>query len=162
VFKVSVPVKQDPGDELDDKDHNNFSRDFQELVDDYARGYDVWCSAQSDVDKKFALLKEKQAKFDPLVELFPKNLMTPVNVEYMKKIVRRARQNRHKREKTAALKSETSTKDDDDDDDNSEKEDVEEKGKEEEKAPEPQKRVVEIPTMGSVFPTVRWDEANFQ
>lgn len=165
VFKVSVPVKHDPEDESDDKDHNTFSRELQELVDDYARVYDNWCSAQAEVDKKFALFKEKQAKFDPLVELFPKNLMTPVTVEYMKKIVRRARQNRHKRLKTASLKSETTSKDGEEvDGDESEKEEMEEEEEqedEEESPAEPQKRIVEIPTMGSEFPTLRWKEADF-
>lgn len=111
-FKVSVPVKQKTEEEdLGEKDHNKFSRDFQEAVDDYARAYDEWCRKQHAVDKKFALLKEKQAKFDPIVAIFPKDLMTPVTVEYMKKIIRRARQNKHKRLKMQASKQD-SPKDD--------------------------------------------------
>ena len=35
---------------------------------------------------------------------FPKNLMTPVTSEYLKKLLRRARQNRNKRKKTAAFR----------------------------------------------------------
>jgi hypothetical protein len=154
-FKVSVPIKHDPAEDEDGKDHNNLSRDFQELLDDYARAYDSWCTAQSAVVKNFALLKEKQAKYDSLIELFPKNLLTPVTVEYMKKIVRRARQNRHKRRKTAELKPEDEVKDDDEEaGEESEKE-------EEEKEPEPNKRIVEIPTMGSVFPKMQWKESDF-
>ena len=36
-----------------------------------------------------------------MIKLFPKDLLTPVDVEYMTKISRRARQNRKKRQKTA-------------------------------------------------------------
>lgn len=38
------------------------------------------------------------------MKLFPKNLMTPIDEEYMKKLVRRARQNKSKRSKTAAVR----------------------------------------------------------
>jgi hypothetical protein len=47
------------------------------------------------------LFKEKRAKWDSVIKLFPKDLLTPVDVEYMTKISRRARQNRKKRQKTA-------------------------------------------------------------
>ncbi len=166
-FKVSVPVKNDPAEaEAEDKDHNTFSREFQELMDDYARAHDDWCGAQAAVDKNFALFKEKQAKFDPVVELFPLNLLTPVTVEYMKKIVRRARQNRHKRKKNAAMKGDASTKGEDDDDgvDESDKEEAgeqQEEDMEEESVPEQQKRIVEIPTLGSEFPKIKFSEADF-
>lgn len=168
-FKVSVPVKQDPADaDGDDKDHNTFSREFQESMDDYARAHDDWCSAQAAVDKNFALFKEKQAKFDPVVALFPTNLMTPVTVEYMKKIIRRARQNRHKRKKNAALKGDSSTKGEDDDEEGIDESDKEETGEQNDEdqedeigAPEVKKRIVEIPTMGSKFPKVKFSEADF-
>lgn len=169
-FKVSVPVKHDPAEgDGEEKDHNTFSREFQELVDDYARAHDDWCGAQAAVDKNFALLKEKQAKFDPLIALFPTNLLTPVTIEYMKKVVRRARQNRHKRKKNAAMKGDASTKDDDDED-GGEESDREEAGgnqddaddhNDDESAAEPQKRIVEIPTMGSLFPKIKFSEADF-
>lgn len=152
-----MPIKHDPAEDDEEKDHNNFSRDFQELIDDYARAYDNWCSAQSLVVKNFALLKEKQAKYDALIEHFPKNLLTPVTAEYMKKIVRRARQNRHKRKKTAELKPEE--KDEEDSGEESEKEEVEEE--EEQSSPKPKKRIVEIPTLGSVFPKMKWKESDF-
>lgn len=173
-FKVSVPVKPDPVEaDGEEKDHNTFSREFQELLDDYARAHDDWCGAQAAVDKNFALLKEKQAKYDPLVALFPTNLLTPVTVEYMKKVVRRARQNRHKRKKNAAMKGDSSTKDDEDDDgaEDSDREDAggnqddgtTNNNDDDESTTEqqPQKRIVEIPTMGSKFPKIKFSEADF-
>lgn len=171
-FKVTVPVKPTVADgSLEDKDHNTFSREFQEGIDDYARAYDSWCSAQSEVDKGFALFKEKQAKFDPIVAKFPTNLMTPVTVEYVKKLMRRARQNKHKRKKTAELRgSAMSTGSGDfmnddgttgDGGDDSEKEGEETSDSPEPPASPPRQRVIDIPTMGTVFPTVRWSEDDF-
>ena len=107
-FRVTVPVKQPPPDaDSDGTDHNKFSRDFQELLDDYARAYDEWCSRQAEIDKKFSVFKEKQYKFERLAKEFPPNLLTPVDANYLKKIVRRARQNKHKRIKTAAAKQQS-------------------------------------------------------
>lgn len=165
---MSVPVKQDPAEvDGEEKDHNTFSREFQELLDDYARAHDDWCGAQAAVDKTFALFKEKQAKYDPLVELFPLNLLTPVTVEYMKKVVRRARQNRHKRKKNAAMKGDASTKDEDDDEggEESDREDAgenqDDNDDEESTVETTQKRMVEIPTLGSQFPKIKFSEADF-
>jgi hypothetical protein len=161
-FKVSVPVKQPPADEEDDsKDHNKFPREFQELVEEYARAYDDWCSAQNEVEDKYALYKEKQKKFDALTEMFPKSLLTPVDANYMKKIVRRARQNKHKRSKTLAAKgsdekASSEPEDNDDDDD-----DEEEEEEEEEKPKQPKSRKVDIPTKGTEFPTLKLNVADF-
>jgi hypothetical protein len=116
-FKVTVPVKQPPPDaDKDGVDHNKFSRIFQETLDDYARSFEDWCEAQSRADKKFAIHKEKQHKFDRVLKEFPTQLVTAVDDNYMKKIVRRARQNRHKRSKTAAAKKTTDDGDGDGDD----------------------------------------------
>jgi hypothetical protein len=161
---VTVPVKQPPPDaDKDGADHNKFSRTFQELLDDYARGYDDWCMAQSVVDKKFALYKEKQQKFDRLIKEFPPSLVTPVDQNYLKKIVRRARQNRHKRIKTAAAKKEleddTPTKIKDEPMSDQESKDDQEDEEEDEK---PEGRVVDIPTTGSDFPSLKWDDEDFE
>lgn len=85
-------------------DNNKFTREFQELVAHFATKYDEMCSAeaelhQADPDKKgkFPLKAKKIAKFDELSKEFPPNLLTPVDAAYMKKITRRARQNKKKR-----------------------------------------------------------------
>lgn len=102
-FKVTVPVQED----LDETaDYNKLSREFYDAVDDYARAYDDWCDAhgawrKAVGDADWAPHLEKRKKFDALMKQFPNDLKTPVDKDYMKKILRRARQNRSKREQTA-------------------------------------------------------------
>ncbi len=100
-FRASVPLPKDQIEEAAETDSNKFSRVFQELADDYARAYDNWCNIHAETDKSFSLLKEKRVKWDNVIKLFPKDLLTPIDAEYMSKITRRARQNRKKRQKTA-------------------------------------------------------------
>lgn len=76
-------------------------------VDDYARAYDVYCDAEGVVrskegDSDFVPHFEKRKKFDKLLEEFPKGLKTPVDGAYIRKLLRRARQNRTKRVQTEA------------------------------------------------------------
>lgn len=102
-FKVTVPVADTGGD--DDTDYNKFSREFYDSLDDYARAYDDWIDNEQDVhkasgDKEYVGHFEKRKKFDTLLENFPKDLKTLVDKAYLQKILRRARQNKHKREKT--------------------------------------------------------------
>lgn len=51
--------------------------------------------------EKFQLHHERMNKFDRLIKVFPDDLVTPVDGTYLRKVVRRARQNKHKRSKTA-------------------------------------------------------------
>jgi hypothetical protein len=100
-FKVTVPVAVAPDDEEEMKDHNKFSREFYDTLDSYSRAYDDWCDAEQDArraagDKEYAAHVEKRGKFDYLVEEFPKDLKTEIDKTYLQKILRRARQNRHK------------------------------------------------------------------
>jgi hypothetical protein len=155
-FKVTVPVKQQAADDedKDGTDHNKFPRELQELLDDFARAYDDWCQLQSEIDKAFAIYKEKQLKFDRLEKEFPTPLMTPVDSNYLKKIVRRARQNKHKRSKTAALKQKP-------DGDTAKDEEADPESEEEEKEEEPDGRTVNIPTMGKKFPSLKYNSLDF-
>ena len=50
---------------------------------------------------KFPLKNKKVSKFEEVIKAFPTNLVTPVDEDYMKKIVRRARQNRKKRKEAS-------------------------------------------------------------
>ena len=150
---MSVPVKQPSDDGANDGvDNNKFSREFQETLDDYARAYDDWCTAQSVVDDKFSVYKQKQHKFDKLAKEFPSELMTPVDVNYLKKIVRRARQNRHKRIKTAA-KHQPDVKEEAESDDEEEEEEEEEVKQE--------YRKVHIPALGTEYPTMKYEKEKF-
>jgi hypothetical protein len=108
-FKVTVPVpKMAPGDEDEGTDHNKFPRDLQDELDMYAREYDDYCKHEGELrhakNEEYPIHLEKRKKYDQLVKEFPKNLMTKIDQEYMKKLVRRARQNKSKRSKTATLR----------------------------------------------------------
>lgn len=102
-FKVTVPVAQ-PDEGVD---HNRLTRETYDALDDYARAYDDWCDSESDYrkaigDKEFSAHFEKRKKFDEIVKDMPQDLKTPLDKVYLQKILRRARQNRHKREMNLA------------------------------------------------------------
>jgi hypothetical protein len=168
-FKVSVPVKESEEDEDDDKDHNKFSREFQELVCDYGAAYDDWCQAQRKADPKFPLAKTKDEKFDKIIDEFPNNLVTSIDREYMKKIMRRARQNKKKRARreAAAVKNEISneTKVKEEKQEESEVDEEEENdddaGSVPSKAKASKGRKVNLPTMGTEFDIVTFDAEDF-
>eukprot|EP00934_Nitzschia_sp_Nitz4_P004285 Nitzschia sp. Nitz4//scaffold33_size148984//5131//8657//NITZ4_002909-RA/size148984-augustus-gene-0.251-mRNA-1//1//CDS//3329548370//4275//frame0 len=160
-FKVTVPVKPPSKEELENTDHNKFPREFQNNLADYAQVYDRWCAAQAALDKSFALGKEKQSKFDTLIAKFPKNLLTPVDSEYVKKLLRRARQNIHKRKLAAeTAKVGESGNDGDTIGGESDKASVV-SGKKQSAEAAKKGEVVDIPTPGNSFPTVQWKEDDF-
>jgi len=106
-FVVSVPV---PVKANTDIDNNKWPRLAQDLLDEFSHAYDDWCHAEAawrEMDPssgvKFQLHRERMNKFDTLLPFFPKDLITPVDPGYLRKVVRRARQNKHKRSKTAHL-----------------------------------------------------------
>ncbi|CAB9517626.1 expressed unknown protein [Seminavis robusta] len=111
-FKVTVPVpKTAIGDDDEGVDHNKFPRELQDQLDMYAREYDDFCKHEGEYrhakNEEYPIHLEKRKKYDQVVKEFPKNLMTTIDPEYMKKLVRRARQNKSKRSKTAAVRRNT-------------------------------------------------------
>jgi len=174
---VTVPVKHRPGDTDNEKDRNKLPRDLQEALDVFGKAYDEWCTAQSKVDSSFETFKEKQAKFDKLAKLFPKDLITPIDSHYLKQVVRRARQNKYKRSKTAAAaaarnekgannnnnkeeenKQPPAAKDAEEEEEESAKEESED---EEELPPQKQYRVVDIPTTGLQYSNRTFSTSDF-
>jgi hypothetical protein len=159
---VTVPVKQTDGDS--DIDNNKIPRELQDLLDEFARVYDEWCTAQSKVDTSFETFKEKQGKYDKVAKEFPTNLVTLVTGDYLKQVVRRCRQNKYKRGKTAAAKQQPSPppavkhEEEEEEEEESDEEEDEEEQEEEHK---PRERIVHIPAMGRVFPTKIWDTNDF-
>ncbi|KAL3912072.1 MAG: hypothetical protein SGILL_007028 [Bacillariaceae sp.] len=143
-FKVSVPVKYSQEDE--EKDHNKFSREFKDFLDDYAKGYDEWIQARHDVNPDVNAWKEKQNKFEKLATEFPKNLMTKVDNAYLKIILRKGRQSKYKRKPKAETEAKVKV------------EKAEETAEEEEK---PQTRTIDIPGMGKQFEKIEWKESDF-
>ena len=174
-FKVTVPVPKNADEAKDGVDHNKFPREFQDELDIYAKEYDDYCRHEgefrhaNDGDKStFAIHLEKRKKFDKMVELFPKNLMTPIDVAYMKKLVRRARQNKSKRTKTAANRRQsgdtapqTESGEEDNDDTNAADSDEEASAAPEEPKSAPTHSTLEIPQRGVVFPEVQYDRQVF-
>jgi hypothetical protein len=156
-FKVTVPVKLPEEDE--GKDRNKFPREFQDLLDDFARAYDDWLEAKNALDPDFNVWKERQNKFDKFVDEFPSNLVTPVDSAYLKQALRRFRQNKAKRDKTKAasaaklkeikleFKRETT------------EEEMQMDATEEVLAPKT--RTVHIPGLGKEYPTKLWMENDF-
>jgi hypothetical protein len=149
-FKVTVPVKN-PVD-TDGKDRNKLPREFQDFLDTYARAYDDWCVAKSALDPEFNTWKEKQFKFDKMAKEFPSNLMTPIDPPYLKHVMRRSRQNQYKKKYAAAAAAAPKAEGKDDDE-------ADVSDEEEEEAPE--SRIVELPGLGKVFPTIPYKESDF-
>lgn len=173
---MTVPVKQPDGDS--DIDNNKIPRELQDVLDDYARAYDEWCTAQSKVDTSFETFKEKQGKYDKVAKEFPTNLVTLVTGDYLKQVVRRCRQNKYKRGKTAAarqqprstpvVKEEKTVNSEEEDGEEEEEEEEgeanggdEEEEEEEDREDKPRERIVHIPAMGRVFPSRVWDTQDF-
>lgn len=143
-FKVTVPVADLAAD--DETDYNKFSREFYDTLDDYARAYDNWCDAEQDFrkasgDKEFAGHLEKRKKFDVLISEFPEDLKTVVDKPYIQKILRRARQNKHKRERTMAKQAARANGEESDSDDESDEEEEKEEVKPKVKQPVAEKKL---------------------
>ena len=147
-----MPVK--PPDK-DGEDKNKLPRAFQDLLDEYARAYDNWCQAHAEVEQSFSAFKEKQQKYDRLVKEFPSNLVTPIDADYLKKILRRARQNKHKRSRTAATKVVKG------DENIKPKEEAASDQDEEEEALTPKGREIHMPTKGMDYQSLHLIEEDF-
>jgi hypothetical protein len=185
-FKVTVPVpKPAPGDEDEGTDHNKFPRDLQDELDMYAREYDDFCKHEGEFrhakNEEYPIHLEKRKKYDQLVKEFPKNLMTKIDQEYMKKLVRRARQNKSKRCKTAILRrssgdpAEASPPGKPDDvssttpqppritaSDQEQAETAENSEEEDERPPSPPAhRTIDVPERGVVFPSRKFRMKDF-
>lgn len=102
-FYVQIPGPENaPEASSSSADYNKIPRESYDNIDDYARAYDDWADAEGAYrkaikDKDYSAHKQKRNKFDDLVLEFPQDLQTPVDKAYLQRIIRRARQNRHKR-----------------------------------------------------------------
>ena len=79
-------------------------------MESFARVYDEWCDTEGEYrsyigDAEYSSHFEKRKKFDVLVPLFPnRELKFPIDKDFLQKILRRARQNKNKRDKVVATK----------------------------------------------------------
>ncbi|KAL3766210.1 hypothetical protein ACHAW5_002556 [Stephanodiscus triporus] len=86
---------------------NNFSREFRVALHSYSCAYDDWCDAEGKYNetlpavkrKQFKPVMEKLKKFDEMLGEFPKNLATPIDVSYLRTMVRMERSRRQRSEK---------------------------------------------------------------
>jgi len=103
-FIVSLPV---PKSIVTDLEENNFSKRTREALYDYSKAFDQWAEADWKVKgvlgetKDLTLHKEKMKKFDELVKFFPEDLLIPVDIPFLRKVVRRVTQNMKKRRENA-------------------------------------------------------------
>mmetsp|Transcript_43589 Transcript_43589/g.74420 ORF Transcript_43589/g.74420 Transcript_43589/m.74420 type:complete len:239 (+) Transcript_43589:933-1649(+) len=103
-FVVSVPAPKVKEAEIKE---NNFPKEFKEALHHYSCAYDDWCVAEGELNdslpakkrKQFKTNAEKLKKFDEMIKEFPKNLATPIDVSYLRKVVRQERSNKSRREK---------------------------------------------------------------
>mmetsp|Transcript_11560 Transcript_11560/g.21859 ORF Transcript_11560/g.21859 Transcript_11560/m.21859 type:complete len:238 (+) Transcript_11560:817-1530(+) len=103
-FVVSVPGPKVTAPDLRE---NNFAKEFKEALYIFAGVFDDWCVAEGEYNQSLSTIKrkpfkanvEKLKKFDGLVNEFPKNLATPVDISYLRKIVRQERSNKSRRDK---------------------------------------------------------------
>lgn len=171
-FKVSVPmpkISKAPGNA-----QNKFAKDVTETLDEYSKAYDEWCLAEAKHRalkpkkeggkiKHFKAGVERLKKYDEMLDEFPKNLLVPIDAVFIRKLVRRNRQNANKRMKAlavaATMEAATATA-------------LMEKASAEKLStdlPPAKKQRVESATMslavpgkGSVFPPVSFKEADFE
>mmetsp|Transcript_3944 Transcript_3944/g.5143 ORF Transcript_3944/g.5143 Transcript_3944/m.5143 type:complete len:701 (+) Transcript_3944:204-2306(+) len=101
-FKVSVPMPAIKSTNAE----NKFSKECITVLDEYSTVFDEWCQAEAKyrdmlpTKKKgteFKVGTERLKKYDQMIEEFPNNLQTPIDAPFLRKVVRRKRQNENKK-----------------------------------------------------------------
>ena len=178
-FKVSVPIAPNAEeDENDNTDHNRWSREFYDCFGEYCNLYDEWVELVAIVKQEqdvtdYVVYFEKRNKFDELIKDVPQDLKTPLDKSYFQKLLRRSRQNRHKRERTLKRQEEKAKELLNDQSDGDQEDKVESKpassetpekkqGDDEEadQSDEPPSRKVTVPHLSTVFPIVKFNPDN--
>ena len=148
-FVVSVPVPQTD----DGVDRNKFGRQLQEALSSFSQTYDEWCTAQAiykeSINEKFHAHHERMNKFNELMKVFPKDLMTIVDGPYLRKIVRRARQAAAKRANKEGVIPERI-------------ESAVEQEQEEEEQTNPKQYTIVVPGKGKYFKQIRINLDHFE
>lgn len=181
-FKVSVPVASNADeDENDNTDHNKWSREFYDCFGEYCNLYDEWVELVAIVKQEqeitdYVVYFEKRNKFDELIKDVPQDLKTPLDKSYFQKLLRRSRQNRHKRERTLKRQEEKAKEllhdqsDGDQEDQGDSKpatassESPEKKAVEDDDAEhneDPPSRTVSVPHLSTAFPTIKFNPADW-
>ena len=101
----------------------------------------------------FRAAVERLKKFDELLKEFPKDLAHPIDASYLRKVVRRARQNSSKRRKVAMEKKPTIPTDEP-------KKKKRKKSHHDSNAPD-SKITLNVPVRGQIFPPISFNKADF-
>ena len=162
-FRVTVPVP--PAKEGGEVDHNKWTREFYMALSDYAYHYDDWMDAKTErmaaMGQEFPGHFEKRKKFDRMITEFPKDLKTPIDKAYLQKILRRARQNKHKREKTAKIKQEGDSSGGKKSEPKTEESSAAPSSKEASSSKKSQPDRITLPVAGTQFPRRSFNEEDF-
>jgi len=117
-FKVSVPMPKVAKSLANAQ--NKFSKDLTNTLDEYSKVYDDWCQAEAKSralqpkkkgtkSEQFKAGVERLKKYDEMLAEFPKNLLHPIDAIFIRKVVRRNRQNANKRLKALAANGATTS-----------------------------------------------------
>jgi len=103
-FNVLIPAPDRPKS----IGKNTFPDDCKYALDAYSRAYDDWVDAEARYRELvpgagiYKPMNERLKKFETLLKELPNDLLHPIDAAYLRKVVRRTRQNVSKRRKTAA------------------------------------------------------------
>jgi len=150
-FKVSVPMPK--VSKSSSNSQNKFTKSVTNALDEYSKAYDDWCQAEAKHRtlqpkrkggkiEQFKAGVERLKKYDEMLEEFPKNLLNPIDAIFIRKVVRRTRQNANKRMKAIAATG-----------------DVSESAK---KNKVSKMITLAVPGKGLTFPSVSFNEVDFE
>lgn len=79
------------------ENENKFPKDFILVLTDYSQAYDEWCisegkyrgllATKNNEKDVFKIGVERLKKFDSMVKVFPKKLVTPIDPSFLRKVV---------------------------------------------------------------------------
>ena len=84
---------------------NRIPKRVRELIDVYGRVHDEWVVVEAQYrdsvpsEEPLKPHLERMKKFDKILDMFPKNLIVPMDGKYLKDKIKQLRQNRQKRNK---------------------------------------------------------------
>lgn len=150
-FKVSVPMPK--VSKSSSNSPNKFTKSVTNALDEYSKAYDDWCQAEAKHRslqpqkrggkiEQFKAGVERLKKYDEMLEEFPKNLVNPIDAIFIRKLVRRTRQNANKRMKALAATG-----------------DVSESAK---KSKASKMMTLVVPGKGLTFPSVLFNDVDFE
>lgn len=114
-FIVKIPQ---PKVKPTEKRDNLLPRELKDALLNYSNSYDDYCTAEQEHDmtlppskrKSFKATTERLKMFDDMIYEFPRNLITPIDVSFLRKNVRQEKSNRLRRENRQRMNAAAETK----------------------------------------------------